>query len=104
MKIGLFRIAQEALSNACRHSNGEQVHVSLSDHDGVTTLEVRDDGIGFLVDDVVTGHGLGNLRSRAADIGVELQISSTPGVGTIVEARWADPSAADDPAVQRTPA
>lgn len=104
VKIGLYRIAQEALNNACRHSNGEKVHLSLSDDNGVTTLEVSDDGIGFLVDDVVPGHGLGNLRTRAADIGVELQICSTPGGGTTIEAHWADPSTAVDSSAQSTPA
>jgi signal transduction histidine kinase len=53
---------------------------------------VQDDGTGFAVDDVAGGRGLGNLRSRAASVGLDLDIWSTPGAGTTVEARWIEPS------------
>lgn len=90
IKVGLYRIAQEALSNACRHSGADQVRVILSERDGVTSLIVSDDGDGFTVDDAAAGHGLANLRSRATTIGVDLDIWSTAGAGTTVEARWLD--------------
>ena len=90
VKVGMYRIAQEAVSNACRHSGAEQIRVTLSQREGVTALVVRDDGDGFDVDDAPDGYGLLNLRSRATPLGVDLDICSTPGAGTTVEARWID--------------
>lgn len=90
VKVGMYRIAQEAVSNACRHSGAAQVSVTLSEREGVTALVVRDDGDGFNVDDGAAGHGLVNLQSRATLLGVDLDICSTPGAGTTLEARWID--------------
>ncbi len=96
VKVAMYRIAQEALSNACRHSGADRVRVKLGHDAGVTTLEVSDDGIGFTPSDVNGGSGLGNLRSRAARIGAELDVVSRPGSGTSVEVRFTqaiDPAA-----------
>jgi signal transduction histidine kinase len=54
----------------------------------LTTLEVSDDGTGFDHAAVNVGHGLDNVRARAASIGAELDVSSRRGVGTNVETRW----------------
>jgi len=88
-KLGMYRLAQEALSNAVRHSGADSVTVSVSHDDGVTTLAVRDGGDGFEPQRVSGGHGLQNLRERASSIGADLAIDSRVGDGTDVVIRWA---------------
>jgi signal transduction histidine kinase len=92
VRLGLYRIAQEALSNACRHSGAERVRIRLDHADGVTTLDVIDDGVGFEVSNGHTGQGLRNLKARAALIGAAVDVVSTPGTGTAIEARWVRPA------------
>jgi len=90
LRTVLFRVAQEALANARKHSRARRVWVELAERDGGVVLRVRDDGIGFRVDDVrapVAGHlGLPSMRERAQMAGGWLRIDSNPGAGTTVEA------------------
>jgi signal transduction histidine kinase len=85
---GLYRIAQEALNNALKHAVATNVVVRLTTDNGVTVLEVEDDGRGFVVDsaDGRGGMGLANMRERARRLGGSLAILSDPGRGTIVRA------------------
>lgn len=87
-KLGLYRLAQEALSNAVRHSGSGDVTVSVSHDCGVTTLTVRDSGDGFDPGAVERGNGLDNLEQRAASVGADLVIDSRVGDGTDVVIRW----------------
>jgi signal transduction histidine kinase len=81
----LYRIAQEALANMYRHAGASRGNVRLAfDRHGVT-LEVRDDGAGFLPDSA-RGHGLANIRRRAEDLSGTFTIQSAPGSGTLVRA------------------
>jgi signal transduction histidine kinase len=88
IELGLFRIAQEAISNARRHSGADQVAVSLQVADGVVVLEVQDKGRGLPVaadrPGAKGGEGLPGMAERAALLGGELTLSSTPGRGTLV--------------------
>jgi signal transduction histidine kinase len=87
----LYRVMIEALNNALKHAQASEVRVRLSVRavDGGPAqhvdVEVRDNGIGF---DPQTagagGMGLGNMAGRAAKIGAQLEISSSPGQGTRV--------------------
>jgi signal transduction histidine kinase len=90
LRIVLFRVAQEALTNARKHAAASRVSVFLDERDGGTYLRVSDDGVGF---DVTTLHDLepGHLGLVEAKERVELAdgrwtIRSTPGAGTTVEA------------------
>jgi two-component system sensor histidine kinase UhpB len=85
-QLVVYRVAQEALSNAARHSGAGHVAVALrrSATDGGVELEVRDDGRGFAFDDSEGGLGIGGMRERALLIGGELTIESRPGHGTTV--------------------
>jgi two-component system, NarL family, sensor histidine kinase UhpB len=80
-----YRVAQEALSNATRHSGAGHVAVRLrrSEEEGVG-LEVSDDGRGFAFDDSEGGLGIAGMRERALLIGGKLTIESRPGRGTTV--------------------
>ena len=81
----LFWTATEALNNALKHSRANQVRIHLRNDDGLTVLEVIDDGIGF---DPATvrpgGMGLDNMAARAAKIGGILAVVSAPGEGTCI--------------------
>lgn len=83
-EIMLYRVAQEALSNAVRHSRCQNVRLELLRQDGHALLTVTDDGIGFDVAGAgQTGLGLQSMRERAMAIGGELTIESRPGKTTI---------------------
>lgn len=86
VELAIYRIAQEALTNAVRHSQAKQVTLSLIRQDGQLTLTVRDDGSG-LADDAVEGTGVTGMRERAMLIGAGLDVNSTPGAGVTVRLR-----------------
>jgi PAS domain S-box-containing protein len=82
----LYRIVQEALTNACKHSKSEKVKVTLTQEGQDVRLEVRDWGIGFDPESVVKGHfGLEGIRQRVRLLGGQLAIESTSGSGTLVQ-------------------
>jgi two-component system, NarL family, sensor histidine kinase UhpB len=85
-QLVVYRVAQEALSNAARHSGARQVAVTLrrDGTDGGVELEVSDDGRGFAFDESEGGLGIGGMRERALLIGGELTIESRPEHGTTV--------------------
>ena len=85
----VFRIAQEAMTNACRHSRSATVRVQLVQRGDAATLEVRDEGIGFDPRAVQeTRFGLEGIRERARVIGGQLSIRSAPGKGTTVRLKF----------------
>ncbi|HEU4739770.1 MAG TPA: sensor histidine kinase [Solirubrobacterales bacterium] len=84
-QVVVYRVAQEALNNAARHSEAQRVEVRLRrDTDGGVVLEVSDDGRGFAFDESQRGLGIGGMRERALLVGAELTIESRPGAGTTV--------------------
>jgi signal transduction histidine kinase len=89
VQVALYRIAQEALNNVAKHAEASQVEVHWNCQVDRATLAIRDDGRGFDVDSIQTGHfGVGIMRERAASVGAELQIESESGRGTQVTAVW----------------
>jgi signal transduction histidine kinase len=86
LENSLYRIAQEALTNACKHSKSEQVAVTLAQEGPEVRLEVRDWGIGFDRQAVQEGHfGLEGIRQRARLLGGRATIESEAGAGTLVQ-------------------
>jgi len=85
----LFRVLQEALSNALRHGHPRQVTVGLSATDADVRLDIVDDGVGFDPDVAMEGPGLGliSMHERLGLVGGELRIESRPGAGTAIRAR-----------------
>jgi two-component system, NarL family, sensor histidine kinase UhpB len=84
-QLVVYRVAQEALSNAVRHSQASQVSVTLRRReDGGVSLEVTDNGRGFAFDESEGGLGIAGMRERALLIGGELTIESRPEHGTAV--------------------
>jgi len=99
--IALFRICEEALSNAAHHARAASIRISLREERGSVTLEIVDNGIGFELKPggaVPASLGLLGMRERAAAIGGTLSIErGAGGRGTIVRvvlpAVGAEPSA-----------
>ena len=79
----LYRIAQEALNNALKHSQATNITISLRKIDSHYMLTLSDDGVGFCVD-APAGMGLRLMRHRAELIGGHLTITSHPGIGTTI--------------------
>jgi len=81
----VYRIVQEALANACRHSGSPRVRVSLVQQGDMLRLGVQDWGIGFDPEAVLENRfGLSSIRERTRLLGGELLIESAPGQGTHV--------------------
>jgi len=81
----LYRIAQEAVCNAAKHSQAGNVDIELASDSGAAVLEVRDDGQGLLAERQTTaGKGMQIMRYRAGLIGGTLTVESLPRGGTRV--------------------
>jgi signal transduction histidine kinase len=88
LERAIYRLAQEALTNAGRHSQAEGVEVRLSRRDRLIELVVEDDGIGFDPGSSTTGFGLRGIRERVALAGGRLKVESEPGTGTRLTATF----------------
>lgn len=85
----LYRIAQEAVSNALKHAGAGHIEVSLSRARGGAVLAVRDDGRGMPKGRAESkGMGLNIMKYRAGMIGAELEVASDRGRGTEVKCRF----------------
>ena len=86
-ELTLYQIGKEALTNAAAHSQASNIWLGLSRREDASVLTVRDDGIGFDPQSGREGHfGIHIMRERAASVGGELWIDSSPGRGTVVSA------------------
>jgi two-component system, NarL family, sensor histidine kinase UhpB len=84
VQLVVYRVAQEALTNAARHSEAQRITVSLRRAGRGVELQVSDDGRGFAFEQSERGLGIGGMRERALLVGAELTIESRPGRGTAV--------------------
>jgi signal transduction histidine kinase len=83
-EIAIYRIAQEAFTNALRYSEADVITLTFSvkaDNSSVQ-LDILDNGIGFDTAEYVRGNGLANMRERALLFGGEVRIASHPRKGT----------------------
>jgi PAS domain S-box-containing protein len=85
----LFRVLQEALQNAAKHSGVKRFEVSLKGSLNEIDLIVRDSGAGFDAERAINGHGLGltSMQERLKLVGGQLSIESKPVGGTTIRAR-----------------
>jgi PAS domain S-box-containing protein len=86
--LSLFRVLQEALSNAVKHSGAQHCRVVLHGTPERVDLEVTDDGCGFDVEAAWRGHGLGliSMQERLGLVNGTIVIESKPGAGTTIRA------------------
>jgi two-component system sensor histidine kinase UhpB len=83
-QLVIYRVTQEAIGNAIRHSAGTRIDVKLRRHPDRVELVVADDGRGFSFAEGNTGLGLGGMRERALLVEGELITESRPGNGTTI--------------------
>ncbi len=89
IKIGFYRIAQEALNNVQKHARASEVEISLFLHNGIVQMIVADNGAGFNPQTIPSGRfGLGIMQERAETIGATYRIETTPGKGTRILLFW----------------
>ena len=86
LETSIYRIVQEALTNAAKHGHAGRAVVEVGEHEGRVEIGVRDDGEGFDTGAASSGFGLLGMRERAELLGGTLEIESTPGQGTVVRA------------------
>lgn len=89
MEIGLYRIAQEALNNAVKHSESDNIKIKLEQSTNQIFLEIEDDGKGFLISNLknksgsyLTQNGIENIRTRTQLLNGEMKIISKVDTGT----------------------
>jgi signal transduction histidine kinase/ligand-binding sensor domain-containing protein len=88
VSVQLLRIAREAIGNAAQHARASEIQARLGYQPNRFLLEIRDDGVGFDVNEAahLAGHfGLTTMRERAAKIGAALTVSSQLGHGTSIK-------------------
>ena len=87
VETGLYRIAQEALSNVARHAHATRASIEVERDGSEVRCRIRDDGRGFdpaapARGEAGRGLGLDSIRERLAPLGGALEIHSRPGAGT----------------------
>ncbi|HNQ95705.1 MAG TPA: GAF domain-containing protein [Anaerolineales bacterium] len=84
--LALFHICQEALANAAKHAKAKNVHISLWRTKDRALMEIRDDGVGFDMENISVniGHGLANMETRVRSAGGDVEISSHLNEGTTI--------------------
>ncbi len=86
-QVYIYRIAQEALHNITKHARATQVIMKLNRDNNIVTLEVSDNGKGFIFDPICFAqrNGLQNMRERTQLLQGEFIINSKPGTGTTIK-------------------
>ena len=83
--VGLYRVAQELINNALKHSGAQRINIQLIGHDQSVVLLVEDDGRGFDPKALKATHptfGLRNIQTRVKSLAGTLEIDSRPEEGT----------------------
>lgn len=82
--MNVYRIIQEAVNNAVKYAQANQITVHLKEENAVLFLNISDNGKGFSIAEVDQGNGLNNMQKRASEIGAEIKIESKENQGTTV--------------------
>jgi ligand-binding sensor domain-containing protein/signal transduction histidine kinase len=89
VKLGFYRITQEAFNNIQKHARATQVEIALLDSSENALLSISDDGVGFNPNQSLPDHfGLGIMEERAQSIGANFTIETSPGKGTQITVTW----------------
>jgi signal transduction histidine kinase len=92
-EVAIFSVVQEAINNAKKHAEATGIDIDVASREGDLVVVIRDDGVGFEVEDVADGYdereslGMLNMKERAEIVQGTLSISSEPGQGTTITLR-----------------
>lgn len=78
--LNLYRICQEIINNAFKYANASELKITFTVNDK-TTITIKDNGIGFDLNEYLEGFGLANIKSRANEIGVSVDINANKNRG-----------------------
>ena len=87
-EIIIFRIIQEFLSNSVKYSEAKNLNITLNYKPNSLIITATDEGKGFDINDIEKGSGLINMKSRAALINAELELTSQPEKGVNLELKY----------------
>lgn len=87
LELAVYRVAQEAVTNAVKHSGADRIEVAVNEADGAIEMSVRDDGRGFDPSASHEGFGLTGIRERIDQHGGTLDVASGPHRGTVLHVR-----------------
>ncbi|MFA7445121.1 MAG: sensor histidine kinase [Flavobacteriaceae bacterium] len=82
--INIFRVIQEALNNAIKHSDATRIEVAIEKQNGFLLFSVSDNGKGFAITSNFNGDGLHNMKKRIEEIAGKFSIKTSPEDGTQV--------------------
>jgi signal transduction histidine kinase len=87
--IGVFRVAQEALTNILKHAEAKSAVLAVDIEQDTFVLQVSDDGKGIKTDPLktATSHGVSSMKHRIAALGGSWEVQTPVGGGTVVTAR-----------------
>ena len=88
LETAIYRIIQEALTNARKHGDARHASVTVDDDGATIRIRVQDDGSGFDPAAPSDGFGLVSMRERAGLLDGTVQVDSTPGAGAVVSATF----------------
>ncbi len=83
--IKVFRIIQESVNNAIKHSKAKSIIISMKDDGSKVLLEVKDDGVGMDVEQLDRKNGLVHMEARAKEIGAGFKLMTQLNEGTSVK-------------------
>lgn len=86
LEVAIYRLVQESINNAVKHSAAPHIWVRVERNNGEVEVSVRDDGSGFDPNAVSGGFGLVGMRERVALVNGEFDVMAAPGTGTTVTA------------------
>jgi PAS domain S-box-containing protein len=86
--VAFYRVAQESINNIIKHSHATAFTVDLTYEGQQVSLRIADNGQGFNPQRQSSGMGMGSMRERAAAIGADLGVTSSPGSGTAITLTW----------------
>jgi len=87
IEAAVYFAALEALQNAAKYAEAEEIAIAIQPTDGELRFTVRDDGVGFDPGRTGQGSGLAGIRDRLAVFGGDATVESAPGEGTVVRGR-----------------
>jgi signal transduction histidine kinase len=82
--MNIYRVIQEAVNNAVKYSEAENISVNVSEENNYYRIQIIDDGKGFNISEVGDGNGLNNMKKRSRDINATLEIDSELNKGTSI--------------------
>lgn len=86
-QLTVYRLVQESLTNIAKYANATQAEISLHNFDSYITIEVKDNGKGFKLENISQGsHGLAGMRHRVEAVGGKLTVVSSEANGTKIGA------------------